>query len=60
MWNVDISLGILVGAQLAQALGAQAGRSDGRHGASKWLRSDYSGSGPPVQPEISNVINVGR
>ena len=52
------SLGQLSGAPLAQALGAKAGSSDGRNGASKWLRGDY-GSSAPVQPEVSNVVNVG-
>ena len=50
-------LGQLSGAPLAQALGAKVGSSDGRSGASKWLRADYSAT--PVQPEVSNVINVG-
>ena len=48
----------LSGAPLAQALGAKAGSSEGRNGASKWLRGDY-GSSAPVQPEVSNVVNVG-
>ncbi|CAK0785876.1 hypothetical protein CVIRNUC_009089 [Coccomyxa viridis] len=48
----------LSGAPLAQALGAKAGSSEGRNGASKWLRGDY-GSSAPVQPEVSNVVNIG-
>ncbi|CAL5228295.1 g11401 [Coccomyxa viridis] len=51
------NVGQLSGAPLAQALGAKPGSSEGRSGASKWLRADYSAA--PVQPEISNVINVG-
>ena len=51
------NLGQLSGGLLAQALGAKPGSSEGRSGASKWLRADYSAA--PIQPEISNVINVG-
>lgn len=51
------NLGQLSGAPLAQALGAKPGSSEGRSGASKWLRADYGAT--PIQPEISNVINVG-
>ena len=40
----------LSGAPLAQALGAKAGSSEGRNGASKWLRGDYGSSA---------VVNVG-
>ncbi|KAK9919076.1 hypothetical protein WJX75_009184 [Coccomyxa subellipsoidea] len=52
-------LSSLSGAQLAQALGAQPGSSQGRSGASKWLRAQNPSQAAPVQPEVSNVINLG-
>ncbi|BDA46766.1 hypothetical protein COCOBI_09-2190 [Coccomyxa sp. Obi] len=51
-------LSTLSGAALTQALGAQPGSSQGRSGASKWLRAEDP-SQASVQPEISNVINLG-
>jgi hypothetical protein len=54
-----INVDQLGGPPLAQALGATSGSSQGRTGASKWLRPDYASPAAPVQAEVSNVINVG-
>ena len=54
-----INVNQLSGAPLAQALGAKAGSSQGRNGASKWLRGDYNAAPQLVQPEVSDVVNAG-